>query len=364
MNNLIVSNHASVHASGSSNNKSTTYSANNALYLDLLSYLPDADLIDRVHELVSRERVATAELVAHLAEVDIRRLYLGLGCSSMFTYCTERLHLSESAAFARIEVARAARRLPRLLQELADGSLTLTAIRRLAPVLAPDNCDRLVSEARHRPIRDVEAMIARERPRPDAPSRVRRLPKRREHVLKRAEREPCLTLPEEDNASLVEPAVRYDGPPIQPTAPDRFRVQFTAGAEMRERIQRLQDLMRHRIPDGDLAAVIDAALLELLTKLEQAKRGSTAQRRPRCPTTRRTRAIPRAIQREVWRRDGRQCRFVADDGRRCSATGLLQFHHVVPFARGGATTVANLELRCQAHNAHEAEIAGLGLRSP
>ncbi len=324
--------------------------------------------------------MATAELVAHLAEVDVRRLYLGLGCSSMFTYCTERLHLSESASFARIEVARAAKRLPWLLQCLAEGSLTLTAVRRLAPVLTQDNCDRLVSEARHRSMRDVEGLIARERPKPDAPSRVRRLPKRTERVSKRVDNEIAVAFSLEDSASPNHGVPRSDRPSIQPTAPERFRVQFTAGAEMRERIQRLQDLLRHRIPDGDLAGVIDAALIELLTKLEKQKCGSVAKGRPRCgerdaaragsprPTTQRTtqttRATPRAIRREVWRRDGRRCRFVADDGKRCSATGFLEFHHVDPFARGGGTTVTSLELRCRAHNQHEAEFAGLGLRSP
>jgi hypothetical protein len=40
---------------------------------------------------------------------------------------------------------------------------------------------------------------------------------------------------------------------------------------------------------------------------------------------------------------------------RCSETGFLEFHHVVPFASGGSTTADNLELRCAAHNRYEAE---------
>ena len=49
-------------------------------------------------------------LVASLAEMDARKLYLGEGCSSLFTYCTRVLYLSEYAAYGRIEAARAARR--------------------------------------------------------------------------------------------------------------------------------------------------------------------------------------------------------------------------------------------------------------
>jgi hypothetical protein len=35
----------------------------------------------------------------------------------------------------------------------------------------------------------------------------------------------------------------------------------------------------------------------------------------------------------------------------CRSTHLVQFHHVVPFARGGAATVENIRLACAAHNA-------------
>ena len=68
---------------------------------------------------------------------------------------------------------------------------------------------------------------------------------------------------------------------------------------------------------------------------------------------RRNRVIPAAVKRAVWERDAGRCAFVGAEGR-CSATGFLEFHHVVPFAAGGATDLANLQLRCRAHNAHEA----------
>ncbi len=64
---------------------------------------------------MSREREATAALIAALGELDARRLYLAEGCSSLFTYCTQVLHLSEHAAYGRIEAARAARKWPVVL---------------------------------------------------------------------------------------------------------------------------------------------------------------------------------------------------------------------------------------------------------
>jgi hypothetical protein len=76
------------------------------------SLLSDSDLIIAVNRLAQSERRTTVDLISHLAELDARRLYLGAGFSSLFTYCTEVLRLSEHEAYNRIEAARAARRFP------------------------------------------------------------------------------------------------------------------------------------------------------------------------------------------------------------------------------------------------------------
>ena len=56
----------------------------------------------------------------------------------------------------------------------------------------------------------------------------------------------------------------------------------------------------------------------------------------------------------MWRRDGGRCAFVGTQGR-CTERGFLEFHHVEPYAVGGEAVVQNVELRCRAHNLHEAE---------
>src|SRR2546422_11251610 len=117
--------------------------------LSSLAGLPDAELLVQVKRLAQRERRTTADLVAHLAELDQRRLYLGEGCSSLFTYCTQILHLSEHAAYGRIGAARAARKFPILLGLLARGSVNLTAVGLLAPHLTPENHRELLDAARH-----------------------------------------------------------------------------------------------------------------------------------------------------------------------------------------------------------------------
>ena len=74
--------------------------------------LSDADLVTRLKSLVARERQATAEIVAHIAELDTRDVHLREGYPSLFVYCRDALGLSEAEAYNRIEAARAARRFP------------------------------------------------------------------------------------------------------------------------------------------------------------------------------------------------------------------------------------------------------------
>lgn len=53
--------------------------------------------------------------------------------------------------------------------------------------------------------------------------------------------------------------------------------------------------------------------------------------------------ITEAVRSEVWRRDGGGCV-------QCGSNQNLQFDHMIPVAKGGATTVANLQLLCQPCN--------------
>ena len=142
--------------------------------------LSDDQLLTETKRLVACERTATAELLRSLMEVDSRRLYLREGCSSLFTYCTQVLHLAEGAAYNRIEAARAARRFPSVLTALEDGSLTLASARLLAPHFTLENHGQLIEAARHKSKRDVELLVATLAPKRSAPTVLRRLPEKPE----------------------------------------------------------------------------------------------------------------------------------------------------------------------------------------
>jgi hypothetical protein len=329
----------------------------------------DAHLLRHVQQLAADERTVTARLIAALAELDGRRLYLAAGCSSLFTYCTQVLRLSEHAAYGRIEAARAVRRYPLVLTLLGDGEITLTTVTLLAAHLTPENHHEVLDAARGKSRRDVERLVATLQPRPTVRSWVRKLPSSSRsgaapEVLATATNRSSLpedrgSAPESSGAGRVPAAShpRSARQVIAPLTPQRYRIQLTISAATHDKLRRAQDLLRHTVPTGDPAAILDRALTLLLVKLERRKLGATAKPRvhnPGAVTASPTRPIPASIRRAVWARDDGRCAFVGTHGR-CTERGLLEFHHVKAYAAGGATSVANLQLRCRAHNQYEAE---------
>jgi len=330
----------------------------NTQVLSLAGQLSNQEVVARVKRLAQQEREATAALIAHLAILDERQLYLAEGCASTFTYCVQVLHLSEYAAYSRIEAARAGRKYPIILDLLGDGSVNLTTVGLLVPELTPENHLDLLESAKHKSKRQVQELLAQLRPQPSVPSSIRKLPTPTPAAENPGPDLPPLS-PALSPADTQAPARR---PVIAPLAPQRYKVQFTASAETNAKLLQAQELLRSQIPDGDVGEVIDRALTALLKDLTKRKFAATDRlhetiERPRSSygVVPRSRHIPAQVKRKVWTRDGGQCAFVAPDGRRCTERVFLEFHHVVPYGAGGKATVENIQLRCRAHNGFEAE---------
>src|SRR5258708_3524777 len=178
-------------------------------------------------------------------------------------------------------VARASRHHPMVLTMLSDGRLHLTAIGMLAPYLTLENRARLLERATHRSKRQIEELIAEIAPRPDVRATVRKLPERSAPtttglvVVPNLGERPMLELgpdqafglrlgptlelrpdgvggPDRGGAPMlglghppaVAPAFFPSSPSlVQPLSPGRYKVQFTASAELHHKLERLRALM-------------------------------------------------------------------------------------------------------------------------
>jgi hypothetical protein len=153
---------------------------------------------------------------------------------------------------------------------------------------------------------------------------------------------------------------------VEPLRAGRYKVQFTASTALREKLERLQALMRASGKEASLAATIEPAVEEKLERLEAKRLGLS--RKPRKTVAQSDRAphsrhVPAAVRRTVWKRDQGRCGFVDAEGRRCTAVSGLEFHHHHPYGLGGVHSVGNTALRCRLHNGYLAEL-DYGRRTP
>jgi hypothetical protein len=331
-----------------------------------LSHLSNSALLRGLATLVTQDRATTADLLAHLAEVDERKLYVPAGYPSMFLYCLRELHMSEDAAYKRIGVARTARRFPGIFAMLAGGRLNQTSVLLLAPHLRSEIADELLAEATHKTKPEIELVLAQRFPRPDLPTLLEPI----DGVG--AAGAPTVQTPVESAQQLAPERVASSNqsssqPPMAPLpepaaprakstplSPGRFALQLTMGQDTHDLLREAQLLLGHGVAPGDLEAVLQRALRELVARLKARRFAECTRPRPQRVGTG-NRHIPAAVKREVSRRDGGRCTFVNESGRRCEERSGVEFDHILPVTRGGRSTVANLQLRCRAHNQYAAE---------
>ncbi|MBX5483741.1 MAG: HNH endonuclease [Myxococcaceae bacterium] len=163
-------------------------------------------------------------------------------------------------------------------------------------------------------------------------------------------------------------------------------MKMSVSREFLDEFEQVRAALSHKFPNGRFEDVLRECFRITLEVLERkrcgAERKSTRKEEPadvraeamgsteRRPTSKqvesygtvasgrkRSRYIPAAVRREVWKRDGGACAFVSADGRRCGSRHQVEFHHLDPFGMGGPSTVENLSLRCRKHNAWEAVLA-------
>src|SRR5258706_3923861 len=265
--------------------------------------------------------------------------------------------MTEHVPYKRIQAARAARRLPALSRALAEGRLHLTAVVLLAPYLSPDTADELIAAATHQTKGQIELVLAARFPKPDLPTLLRAIVA--PAPVDALAAPPAVPSGVPNAPSCMEPLVPEPVVPsvapnvplrmepvssqvasrakIAPSSPGRFMLQLTLGQVTHDLLREAQALLGHAVPSGDIEAVLQRALGEMVDRLRKEKYADCVRSRPTRGSTN-SRYIPAEVQRTVWKRDGGRCTFVSDTGRRCEERTRVEYDHMVPIARGGEAT--------------------------
>ena len=333
------------------------------------SSLDSVALSRRLGELAGHERAVQVEFLLHLEEFDTRRAWAEEGYGSLWDYLLRVLHLREGAAFRRIAAMRVLRRLPALAEALRDGRLCLSTVTVLGPLLTEENVGELVTRAAFLTKADVERLVVTLQPRTAPKDGLRRLPSKKA--------QPCETPTPVDEPSAPTtsvatapptPAALQLAPPpsratLEPVTADTYSLRVTVDAALEKEIEELKALLSHKIPNGDLTAVVREAVQCALEKHRKRKGAAEPTRKRKIAVAANAvkkpvggrEPISAAVRREVWKRDQGRCTWRGPDGQRCGSTWKLELDHLRPAALGGPSTVENLRILCRAHNTLSAE---------
>jgi len=257
--------------------------------------LSDSELLVALDWMAGEHRELIAKMVEHLAEVERRRLHLGLGHSSLYVYARERLGLSKHEAYLRITAARAAQEYGEILVGLENGELSLTAVKTVAPHLAAH--PELLLEAAGKSTREVQRLVA-------------------ERI------EPVDSLRNELR--------------VRPLSGGRAQITCVVSDETAALLEEALDLCMHENPERNPDRVV-AKALELLVQKKKKPRGRVPARAER--------AVP----------GPRSCSFQGRDGHVCGETRFVELDHIEPRDLGGSDDARNFRWLCRPHNHFEAE---------
>jgi 5-methylcytosine-specific restriction endonuclease McrA len=352
--------------------------------MQTLFSLSGAELIKRTQDLVVVERRATMDLIEHLREIERRMLFLEMGYSSLFEFVVKHLGLSEGSAQRRISAMRLIRDVPEARAKLDSGEITLSNASQIQTVFrAAAQAQRSSLRGAQEPgiqVNDPSSLVGKTL---DLDSKKRILEEISGMTQKECQSK-LLELVPQAAAKLMERDRQI--------SEEKFELKLVISKDLHDRIEELKVLLSHSLRQGGVAELLEY-LVNQETKRQEKKKGVQAGtgaearnekppeeseeisvRSPeiagvakstatavRTETVRSSsrQAIPRAIQREVWKRAKGCCQYPG-----CSSRFRLEMDHILPYAQGGESSAENLRLLCRAHNMkHAVESYGFELMS-
>jgi hypothetical protein len=362
--------------------------------------LSDPALLGAVRHHVQTGLKSLVDLLRCLQEVEQRQLHLNQGFSSLFAYCCS-LGFSENESWRRVAVARLSRRCPLILDALENGRVHLTGLSMLYTFgKAHPNADLIawLGRIENKSKKEIEIILARQTPgaNPPRPPVLRPLmlsggAKQKNKADEGQATKPLFQLTSAGGlpmhgaghgadaktgagagapaaaaaAAADHVATAADPEPKEEAGTVFFELRACLDAAAKADLDTVQNLLRHRLPHGDLNDVLKLVLREAAERLQAKKAcalkkvssqedktepaGQPAAQSPKQEKPR-TRPIPRAVRRTVYARDGGRCTWKSSAGQVCGATAFLEYNHIKAFALGGLHTVDNINLLCRAHN--------------
>ena len=266
----------------------------------------DKELLVKTKNLIREEQKLLSVILAHLEEIERRKLYSDLGYKSLFDYCLKELNYSEQQAWRRINSMRVIKKLPELKKHVDNGSLSLSNIN-LASSLFKDA--KINSKEKQL---EIFAEIT--------------------NTTKKECEEKIFELKKEYGV-LKTPSRTI----IQKTSNNSSRVHVNLSSETLRKLEKIKSLTKEQ----DLDKIISLMADNYINQKVEVKRKT--QNVP----IKNSRYIPRKVKEIVYKRANGECE-------NCKSTHNLEYEHIIPFAMGGTNDVSNINLYCSNCNKRKA----------
>ena len=257
--------------------------------------MTDETLLERTKELVKRERQTLLEILECLRKNYSRKLYAGLGYSSLVKYMVHELGYSESAAYRRFQALKLTEELPQVKSLIEQGSLNLSNIGQVQTLMKHDSTSeksRVIEIVKSKTSKECERILAEERP------EVFNKWKKRERV--------------------------------QMVGKEEKRLSVTLNERVMDKLDQVKALSKVY----DTAELIEKALDLALKHYDPREKGKNKSKGSENP-----RVIPAATKRYLYERAKGRCEYKG-----CVERHFLEVEHVLPVAKGGTNAVPRIHV--------------------
>jgi 5-methylcytosine-specific restriction endonuclease McrA len=277
-------------------------------------------------------------------------LYLKFGYASLFEYLTQHIGYANGSAQRRIDAARLAIYVPKVVVDLESGDLNLSQVALLQKSIRAIQSDsktkvdqktkeNLVDLLSNKSFAESEVLVA--------------------HVLDIAPMETTRVTNQKDES---------------------VRLQVTLTKSQWEKLLKMRELLSNTIPGGSNWGQVFEYAADKVIKLKDKSAQSTKttefsvalqndsekisdnriskpqhpnqplQSQQKSPSSQARQHIPVSVQRQVFQRD--QCCQYIDKvtGKKCESKWHLQIDHIQPVWANGSIEIENLRLLCAGHN--------------
>jgi hypothetical protein len=281
----------------------------------------------------------TVDVLRHIREIEVRRLFIDLGYSSMYAYCLKRLKYSEGQASRRLASARLLTELPEIEKRIEDGDLSLTNLSKIQSFvraeksanfgLSKDEKLELISEFENKSTRQVE-----------------------DELLQRSH-QPALLAEKFHRSSAI-------------LNQEFIKFEALIGPEQQDLLQEFKNLYAHDLQDQSSHSIL-TFLLQKAVQHKKKKLGLIPKPLkdnallPSAPKVKDGKVVSArkplkiSVKKIVWQRANACCEHVdSKSQKRCSSKYALEADHIISIALGGTDEVENLRLLCRSHNSRRA----------